>query len=384
MAKSTIKTAARVADTVRPTVAGAKERPGWHLLRTVAGRITTPLLPDDYLKLANPLWSARELRGRVLEVRRETVDSATLVIKPGWGFSFDYQAGQYIGIGLLVEGRWRWRSYSLTSVPVDRQSGSRGARTITITVKAMPEGFLSTHLVGGVEPGTIVRLAAPQGNFVLPDPAPAKILFLTAGSGITPVMSMLRTLVRRDQLGDVSHVHSAPTAADVLFAGELAELAHAHEDYRLTVRATRTEGRVDLARLDEVVPDWRERQTWACGPEAMLESADRTWKAAGIPERLHLERFAAVRTAAHGSGGTVEFARAGKMATVDGATSLMDAGEAAGIQMPFGCRMGICQSCVVGLLDGHVRDLRTGVEHEPGSRIQTCVSAASGDCTLDV
>ncbi|BBX51030.1 ferredoxin reductase [Mycolicibacterium poriferae] len=384
MAKSTIKTAARVADTVRPTVAGAKERPGWHLLRTVAGRITTPLLPDDYLKLANPLWSARELRGRVLEVRRETVDSATLVIKPGWGFSFDYQAGQYIGIGLLVDGRWRWRSYSLTSVPVDRQSGSRGARTITITVKAMPEGFLSTHLVGGVEPGTIVRLAAPQGNFVLPDPAPAKILFLTAGSGITPVMSMLRTLVRRDQLGDVTHLHSAPTAADVLFAGELAELADAHEDYRLTVRATRTEGRVDLARLDEIVPDWRERQTWACGPEAMLEGADRTWKAAGIPERLHLERFAAVRTSAHGSGGTVEFARAGKTATVDGATSLMDAGEAAGIQMPFGCRMGICQSCVVGLLDGHVRDLRTGVEHEPGSRVQTCVSAASGDCTLDV
>jgi len=384
MAKSTIKTAARVADTVRPTVAGAKERPGWHLLRTVAGRITTPLLPDDYLKLANPLWSARELRGRVLEVRRETVDSATLVIKPGWGFSFDYQAGQYIGIGLLVDGRWRWRSYSLTSVPVDRQSGSRGARTITITVKAMPEGFLSTHLVGGVEPGTIVRLAAPQGNFVLPDPAPAKVLFLTAGSGITPVMSMLRTLVRRGQLGDVTHVHSAPTAADVLFAGELAELADAHEDYRLTVRATRTEGRVDLARLDEIVPDWQERQTWACGPEAMLEGADRTWKAAGISERLHLERFAAVRTSAHGSGGTVEFARAGKTATVDGATSLMDAGEAAGIQMPFGCRMGICQSCVVGLLDGHVRDLRTGVEHEPGSRVQTCVSAASGDCTLDV
>ncbi|MBX7446541.1 ferredoxin reductase [Mycolicibacterium sp. 3033] len=384
MAKSTIKTAARVADTVRPTVAGAKERPGWHLLRTVASRITTPLLPDDYLKLANPLWSARELRGRVLEVRRETVDSATLVIKPGWGFSFDYQAGQYIGIGLLVDGRWRWRSYSLTSVPVDRQSGSRGARTITITVKAMPEGFLSTHLVGGVEPGAIVRLAAPQGNFVLPDPAPAKILFLTAGSGITPVMSMLRTLVRRDQLGDVTHVHSAPTAADVLFAGELAELADAHEDYRLTVRATRTEGRVDLARLDELVPDWRERQTWACGPEAMLEGADRTWKAAGISDRLHLERFAAVRTSAHGSGGTVEFARAGKTATVDGATSLMDAGEAAGIQMPFGCRMGICQSCVVGLLDGHVRDLRTGVEHEPGSRVQTCVSAASGDCTLDV
>lgn len=379
MAKTTIKTTARVADTVKPVIAGAKERPGWHFLRTVAGRITTPLLPDDYLKLANPLWSARELRGRVLEVRRETVDSATLVIKPGWGFSFDYQAGQYIGIGLLVDGRWRWRSYSLTSSPVT----SKGSRTITITVKAMPEGFLSTHLVGGVEPGTIVRLAAPQGNFVMPDPAPASVLFLTAGSGITPVMSMLRTLTRRGQLGDVVHVHSSPTESEVLFADELSQLAYRHEGYRLTVRATRTQGRLDLSRLDEVVPDWRQRQTWACGPEAMLEAAERTWAAAGIADRLHLERFAVARTS-HGSGGTVAFARAGKEVVVDGATSLMDAGEAAGIQMPFGCRMGICQSCVVGLLDGHVRDLRTGVEHEPGSRVQTCVSAASGDCVLDV
>ena len=117
MAKNSIKVSAKVADTVRPKVAGAKERPAWHALRTIAGRITTPLLPDDYLKLANPLWSARELRGRVLEVRRETVDSATLVIKPGWGFSFNYKPGQYVGIGLLVDGRWRWRSSFIPGGP---------------------------------------------------------------------------------------------------------------------------------------------------------------------------------------------------------------------------------------------------------------------------
>src|SRR3954454_4992661 len=199
MAKHEIKISANVADTIRPTTAG-RQHPGWEALRSVAERITTPLLPDDYLKLANPLWSARELRGKVVEVRRETVDSATLVIKPGWGFSFDYDPGQYIGIGLLVDGRWTWRSYSLTSPPA-----APAERTITITVKAMPEGFLSTHLVGGVAPGTVVRLAAPQGDFVMPDPAPASILFLTAGSGITPVMSMLRTLVRRNQITDIAH-----------------------------------------------------------------------------------------------------------------------------------------------------------------------------------
>lgn len=378
MAKNEIKIAANVADTIRPTPKGANKHPGLQALRSVVGRITTPLLPDDYLKLANPLWSARELRGRVVEVRRETVDSATLVIKPGWGFHFGYEPGQYVGIGVLMDGRWRWRSYSLTSTPVTRD------RTITITVKAMPEGFLSSHLVGGVTPGTIVRLAAPQGNFVLPDPAPASVLFLTAGSGITPVMSMLRTLARRDQITDVVHVHSAPTESDVMFSDELARLHDAHDGYRLTVRSTRTEGRLDLAKLAEVVPDWRERQTWACGPGAMLDDAHRVWSAEGIGDRLHLERFAATRAPVHGTGGSVTFERSGKTVEVDAATSLMDAGEDAGIRMPFGCRMGICQSCVVGLVEGHVRDLRTGVEHEPGSRVQTCVSAASGDCVLDV
>lgn len=382
MAKNTVKISANVVDTVRPKVAGEGRNPAIDAVRAVFGRITTPLLPDDYLQLANPLWSAREMRGRVVDVRRETEDSATLVIKPGWGFTFDYQPGQYIGIGLLVDGRWRWRSYSLTSSP--HSDGAGRTRTITITVKAMPEGFLSTHLVGGVKPGTIVRLAAPQGNFVLPDPAPASVLFLTGGSGITPVMSMLRTLARREQVGDIVHIHSAPTESDVMFAGELEQLARDHDGYRLTVRTTRTQGRLDLGRLDDVVGDWRQRQTWACGPEGMLTEAERVWQAAGIGDRLHLERFAASRAAAHGQGGTVTFGRSGKTVAADAATSLMEAGEQAGIRMPFGCRMGICQSCVVSLVEGHVRDLRTGAEHEPGTRIQTCVSAASGDCVVDV
>jgi ferredoxin-NADP reductase len=378
MIKKISRPTADLVETPRPTVVRTYRHPGRHVLRKLAERITTPLLPDDYLRLANPLWSAREMRGRVVAVRRETHDSATLVIKPGWGFSFDYEPGQYMGIGLLIDGRWRWRSYSLTSSPV------KGARTVTITVKAMPEGFLSTHLVGGVAPGTIVRLAAPQGNFVLPDPAPPKVLFITAGSGITPVMSMLRTLVRHDQITDVIHLHSAPTADDVMFSAELDQLGRDHAGYRLRLRTTRSQGRLDLARLDTEVPDWRDRQTWACGPEAMLNAAERAWTAAGVGDRLHLERFAVSRAAPAGVGGTVTFAKSGKSANADAATSLMDAGEQAGVQMPFGCRMGICQSCVVGLVEGHVRDLRTGVEHEPGTRVQTCISAASGDCVLDV
>ncbi len=368
-----------VADTRLATVSGtAANHPVLKALRSVAGRVTTPLLPDDYLQLANPLWSAREMRGRIVGVRRETVDSATLEIKPGWGFDFDYRPGQYIGIGVLMDGRWRWRSYSLTSSP------SRSSRTITITVKAMPEGFLSSHLVDGVAPGTVVRLAAPQGEFVLPDPAPASMLFLTGGSGLTPVMSMLRTLARRGQIGDIEHIHSVPTESDVMFGDELAGLSREHPGYRLRVRPTKTEGRLDLARLAELVPDWSERETWACGPQGMLDAAERVWAEARIADKLHVERFAVARVGAHGQGGTVTFARSGKTVVADAATSLMEAGEEAGVPMPFGCRMGICQSCVVGLIGGYARDLRTGAEREPGTRIQTCISAASGECELDV
>lgn len=352
-------------------------------LRGAAARVTTPLLPDDYLHLVNPLWSARELRGRIVDVRKETADSVTLVIKPGWGFDFKFTPGQYIGIGVLVDGRWHWRSYSLTSPPDWTDPDNRAKRVISIAVKAMPEGFLSSHLVNGVPEGTVVRLAAPQGGFVLPEPTPAKVLFLTAGSGITPVMAMLRTMGRRASVSDVVHIHSARTDEDVMFGKELAELNEKVPGFTSHVNLTGEHGKFALSTLDELYPDWRERQTWACGPLEMLNDIESHWAAAGLAENLHIERFEVERSAV-GEGGTVTFARTGRSAEVDGATTLMQAGEDAGVRMPFGCRMGICQTCVVAITDGHARDLRNGMEHQAGEKIQTCISAAAGDCTLDV
>jgi ferredoxin-NADP reductase len=354
--------------------------PKVNLLRGLAARATTPLLPDDYLKLINPLWSARELRGEVVDVQRETEDSATVTIKPGWGFSGDYQPGQYVGIGLRIDGKWHWRSYSLTSVP------RRDKKLISITVKATPEGFLSTHLVNGVKAGTIVRLAAPKGDFALPDPPPAKLLLVTAGSGITPVMAMLRSMAQRGQTPDVVHIHSAPNAQDVIFHDELQELHQGPSDYELRLHLTDDSGHLEFeTELDTLVPDWKERPTWACGPPSMLDAIEEVWKDAGVPEdHLHMERFVIARTDKGGEGGTVTFALSDKTVEADGATSLLEAGEQAGIQMPFGCRMGICQSCVLPLESGHVRDFRSGAEHGEGDRIQTCISAASGDCTINI
>lgn len=352
------------------------------LVRSVVARMTTPLLPDDYLHMVNPLWSARELRGKIVEVVPETDDAATLVIKPGWGWALNYQAGQYVGIGVHLNGKWHWRSYSISSSPADGSSKRRGGR-LTITVKAMPEGFLSEHLVRGLEPGTIVRLALPQGEFVLPDPPPAKILFWTGGSGITPVMSMLRTLDRRGTMPDVVHIHSAPTMEGAIFREERLALAARHAGLQLIENFDDQHGMLDVDRLTEVCPDWKARDAWVCGPAPMMAAAEQRWEHATLTGRLHLERFSAVLTTS-AEGGRVTFAASGKAAEVDGATTLLEAGEAAGIQMPFGCRMGICHTCIVPLKKGMVKDLRNGAEYHENAGVQTCITSAAGDCVLEI
>jgi stearoyl-CoA 9-desaturase NADPH oxidoreductase len=351
----------------------------WARIRQAGTRLTTPLHPDDYLSMINPLWTARELRGRIERVVRETDDAATVVIRPGWGWRWDHRPGQYVGIGLQLGGKFHWRSYSISSPPV------RNGRTLSITVRAMPEGFLSDHLVNGCEPGTIVRLAAPEGDFVLPDPPPEKILFLVGGSGITPVMAMLRTLDRRGTLPDVVLHYSSTTPERMIFRSELQELAARHDSLTLVQRHTDLDGVLELTDLERVVPDWRERETWACGPAPMLDAAEQHWESAGLEDDLHLERFSLELSGDGGEGGTITFRNSGKTVEADGATTCLEAGESVGVGMPYGCRMGICHTCTLTLVDGAVRDLRSGAEFDQqNERVQTCVTVPVGDCTFDI
>ena len=376
-------TGATVLEIKRRVTAEGNVTPGMALARAVVARMTTPLLPDDYLNMINPLWTARELRGKVIEVRPETDDAATLVIQPGWGWHTGYNPGQYVGVGVSLNGKWHWRSYSISSSPLEGDPPRRPARNLTITVKAMPEGFLSEHLVRGLEPGTIIRLALPQGEFVLPDPPPAKVLFWTGGSGITPVMSMLRTLDRRATMPDVVHVHSAPTRAAAIFREERLAMVARHPSLRVVENFDDEHGILDVARLIDACPDWQDRQAWVCGPPAMLEAAETHWAKKRCGARLHIERFSA-QLSASAEGGHVVFSLSGKEADLDGATTILEAGEAAGVQMPFGCRMGICHTCVLPLKKGVVKDLRTGAEYQANQGVQTCITAAAGDCELEI
>jgi ferredoxin-NADP reductase len=344
--------------------------------------LSTPLLPEDYLGLVDPLWSSHELRGRVEAVEPETRDAATLVIRPSRGWA-GHRAGQYVPVGVDVAGVRHWRTYSLTSPP--RRADGR----ISITVKAVPGGLVSAHLVNRIAPGALVRLAPAEGRFVLPGRLPPRLLFLTAGSGITPVIGMLRALAGREEMPDVVLVHSAPRRDDVIFGAELRELAAHFASMRLHEHYTRAESgtgsRLTVAQLLDLCPDWLERDVWACGPTEMLDLVQAHWRSAGLAERLHVEHFRPALAPTGGSGGRVRFTRSRQQADADGGVPLLDVGEGAGVLMPSGCRMGICYSCVAPLVSGRVRDLRDGREHgEQGEMIQTCVSAAAGNVDIDL
>lgn len=342
----------------------------------LAGLLTTPLLPTDYLDLIDPLRLGADLRGRIVERRRETADAATLLIRPGRGWR-PHVPGQYIRLGIEVDGVRQWRAYSLTSV-LDAPDG-----LIAVTVKKIPNGVVSSYLVDEVAPGTLVMLDQAAGDFVMPSTLPNHVLFLTAGSGITPVMGMLRN----HRFTDAVLLHSAPTAADVVFGDDLRAL-HRQGSLRVVERHTDIDGMLDLGELDQLVPDWRQRHTWACGPTALLDAAQETWDAAGIGDLLHTERFRPV-VAAEGEGGTVTFTTSDVVLDdADGGRPLLDSGEEVGVIMPSGCRMGICFGCAAPLREGSVRDLRTGelTTAAPGDGvvIQTCVSAPAGACQIDL
>ncbi|AZA10878.1 ferredoxin reductase [Corynebacterium gerontici] len=339
-------------------------------VRGLLKRFTTPLLPDDYSAVLNPLWSTRELRGSISEVRRHG-DVVLIDITPGWGVPTDFRPGQYLGIGVEIDGRFVWRSYSLTNAP----TSERGR--FSIAVKAVEKGKLSNHLVGNAAAGTPIRIAAPAGDFHLSDPVPPRLAFITAGTGITPVIGMLRGMKERGdfQRSDVVLHHSVRTLDDHVFAEVLDAFS---EDLRIILRQTGTEGRASTEDIEALVPDLAQRAVYACGPASMLEQWQQ-W--AGENVELHTEAFSLDRSS-DAEGGRIEFST-GQSIEVDGGTTILEAGEKAGAPMPFGCRMGICHTCVRQLGAGEVVDLATGETHESGERIRTCVSVPKGDIHIE-
>jgi ferredoxin-NADP reductase len=233
--------------------------------------------------------------------------------------------------------------------------------------------------------GEIVRLGPPEGEFTLPAYVPTRrMLFITAGSGITPVMAMLRELESTGGMHDVVHIHSERTPDGVIFGEALRGLAARHSGVTLHERHTGSELRFSPSELDALCPDWRRRDAFACGPREMLDAIEDHYATAGALDRLNLERFEiALIGPDPGDGGSVTLN--GKTFDSPAGTPMLVSGEDAGLALNSGCRMGICHRCVCTLKEGQVRDLRTGeLISEPGDDVQICVSAAAGDVLLEV
>lgn len=353
------------------------------LASPVVDTLTTPHGIDRYLELVNPMWSVHEVRAEVEDVHREAPGVATLTLRPtgNWPGAC---AGQHVQVGVLVDGVRRTRCFSLSS------SAHRADGRITITVKAHEEGYVSRYLSGDVPVGTVVHLSPAEGEFTLPDPRPERLLMVSAGSGVTPVMSMLRTLCDEGYAGSVTFLHYARTAEDTIFAAELADLAASCAFADVVVVHTRDgagplTGRFDAEHLRAVAPDFAEIPTYACGPNGMVERVQQVYDEAGAADRLRLEYFKTPTIAADPSAeGTVEFRRSATYASNSGQT-LLEQAEAAGLSPAYGCRMGICKTCTTRKSEGAVRNVVNGAESAmPDEDIQICVSAPLGDCALDL
>src|SRR4051794_3609499 len=349
--------------------------------RRVAESAVTPLELHDVLDVFHPLRRGRPgLQGRIVSVTAETEESATILVKPGRDWA-GHVPGQYVRVGVDVDGVRLWRTYSLTH-------GPRRDRNLSFTVKAIPGGVVSNHLVHRARPGQMLQLEQAEGEFVLPTPIPRKLLLVTAGSGITPVIGMLRNLFsRRVPVDtDITLVHVNQRESSAMFREELR--AHGSAGHlTLVERYDDCHGILDVEHLDELVPDLGERLTYACGPAGLLDALEKHHADRGLS--LTTERFRPVLVEP-GEGGTVTFAD-GREIQADGSTPILDAAEGAGVLMPSGCRMGICMGCVIPMKSGAVRDLRnaaapTAVPGETGPEgvpIQTCISAAAGACHVN-
>src|SRR5215218_8006005 len=240
-----------------PTGSARRSRRLSHQLVRVAEAATTPYLPADFMDLFAPLRSGGDLRGRIESVVPETADAATIVIRPGADWA-GHVPGQYLRIGIDVDGVRHWRAYSLTHGP--RRDGR-----ISVTVKAVPGGKVSPYLVHRVGVGTLLHLEQAAGDFVLPADG-GRFLFVTAGSGITPVIGMLRNLFPVTDSGavrlprsvgyDIVVVHVAPSRPQSIFLENLRELDAAGL-IRLVARYDDEHGQLDVTQLGGLVPDLR-------------------------------------------------------------------------------------------------------------------------------
>ncbi|BCQ11155.1 oxidoreductase [Mycobacterium heckeshornense] len=331
--------------------------------------LTGPHGIDRYTELVAPAWTPGEARAKVVDVRRSTPRSVTLTLAPNAAFTAELKAGQSVNLTVEINGRRHTRCYS--------PANAEGARRLELTIGRHDGGLVSTHLYERARPGMVVGLAGAGGEFVLPSPRPRRILFVSGGSGITPVMAMLRTLLAEAHDGEIAFVHYARNPAEACYRDELAMMTGVRVLHGYTRSgAGQLHGRFGPEHLAAAMstPD----AVFVCGPPALVDAVR------GLCPSAHTESFVApaFEPSSPASGGRITFADSGIDIIGDG-RPILEQAEAAGLSPESGCRMGICRTCTRRKTAGVVRNLTTGaVSTAPDEDVQICVSVPLGDVEL--
>ena len=345
--------------------------------------LATPHGVDRYLELINPMLTVRELRAEVTRVVRTTPDTLVLTLKPTRQWR-GFRAGQFVQVTAVIDGVRRTRCYS----PSCSQFRSDGQ--FELTVKAHPDGLFSQWLHANARAGLVLDLGQADGTFTLPDTRPAQTLLVSGGSGITPVLSMLRTLCDEGHRGEIVFLHYADDAAHVPHRAELERLAAEHDNVCVVLAYTANDdgdltGFFGAEHLESAAPWHADADTFVCGPPGLMRAVREHYKQIGLLERLHVEEFTPeIAVVAGDATGTVRFAASDTEIDNSGAT-LLEQAEAAGLSPVYGCRMGICFSCTQVKTSGCTRNIRTGeTDDDPDTEIQLCINVPVGDVELKV
>jgi ferredoxin-NADP reductase len=371
-----------------PMVARVRRPLTWRVVRRavqVFDVAATPYGVDRYVELVRPSWSSTEVRATVVRVVRSTPRSVTVTLRPNGNWT-GFAAGQHTQLSVEIDGVQHTRCYSMTNDATARDG------LIELSITAHPEGRVSQHLRATVRRGLTVRLTTAQGSFTLPATEPDHLLLISGGSGITPVMSMLRTRAALGWQKPVTFLHYALTEPDMLYRDELAGLTATTPNLRLVRVFTDAPGTGDLDgflspdQLEAAAPQWAEAEAFVCGPAPLMDSARALFEAEGRAEHLHTEAFTLAQFTAEAGvvDGTVRFGASELGRPSDGRPLLLQA-EAAGLTPLSGCRMGICHTCTRRLCSGVVRDAVTGtLTNGPDVNIRICVSVPVGDVEIDL
>ncbi|WP_018992397.1 hybrid-cluster NAD(P)-dependent oxidoreductase [Aromatoleum toluclasticum] len=328
----------------------------------------------DVWQLVPPLWNAEEDDLLLCcQVRQETHDVKSFILRPRTPGLVRFLPGQFLTLELEIDGETVNRCYTISSSPTRPD-------TLSITVKRVPGGLVSNWLHDNFTAGMSLRALGPSGEFACALHPAAKYLFLSGGSGVTPLMSMSRSFHDLGEDRDVVFVHSARTPADIIFRRELSLLATNQPGFRTAFvcegRGSEADwssptGYLDLSLLKRIAPDFAEREIFCCGPEPYMAAVRALLAEGGFDmKHYHEESFSFAETpndqesedageandtsAADAVGFTVEFAKSGRTVVCAPGQKLLDAARAAGLRLPSSCAKGVCGTCKSRLVSGEV------------------------------